>query len=305
MLSANYILNKLPHKKLDNTPYSLWKGRSPSYKHLKVWGCLAKVMVPIPKRIKIGPKTIDFIFIGYAINSDAYRFLVHKSNILYIHVNTIIESRNASLFENMFPSKNACDESSLKRTHDTATSDIDHESINDESEEALRHSKRPRTSKSFGPYFLTYLLENELQSFNEAMSTPKAPMWKETVNNEIESIMQNHTWELVDLPLGSKPLGCKWIFKRKIKTDGSSDKYKDRLVAKGYKQKEGLDYFDTYSPVTRITSIRMLIAIAALHNLEIHQMDVNTAFLNGDLNEKNLYGPTRRVYFSRTREESM
>ena len=96
--------------------------------------------------------------------------------------------------------------------------------------------------------------------------------------------MQNHTWELVDLPPGSKALRCKWIFKRKMKTDGSIDKYKARLVAKGYKQKEGLDYFDTYFPVTRITSICMLIAIAALHNLEIHQMDVKTAFLNGDLN---------------------
>ena len=150
----------------------------------------------------------------------------------------------------------------------------------------LRCSKRARTSKPFGLDFLTYLLENEPQSFNEAMSTPKAPMWKEAVNSEIESIMQNHTWELVNLPPGSKPLGCKWIFKRKMKTDGSIDKYKARLVAKGYKQKEGLDYLDTYSPVTRITSVRMLIAIAALHNLEIHQMDVKTAFLNSDLNEE-------------------
>ena len=219
LLSANYILNKLPHKKLNKTPYSLWKGQSPSYKYLKVWGCLTKVMVSIPKRIKIGPKTIDCIFIGYVINSSAYRFLVHKYDIPDIHVNTIIESRNASFFENIFPIKNACDGSSLKRTHDTTTSDIDHESINYESEEALRRSKRAKTSKSFGLDFLTYLLKNEPQSFNEAMSTPEAPMWKEAVNSEIESIMQNHTWELVDLPLGSKPLGCKWIFKKKMKID--------------------------------------------------------------------------------------
>ena len=82
----------------------------------------------------------------------------------------------------------------------------------------------------------------------------------------------------MDLPPGSKPLGYKWIFKRKLKPDGSIDKYNGRLVVKGDKQKEGMDYFDTYSPVTRITSIRMLIAIAALHNLEIHQMDVKTTF---------------------------
>ena len=113
------------------------------------------------------------------------------------------------------------------------------------------------------------------------MSCPEAPQWKEVVNSEIESILQNHTWELVDLPPTTKPLGYKWIFKRKMKADGSIDKYKARLVVKGYRQKEGLDYFDTYSPVTRITSIRMLIAIAAINNLEIHQMDVKTAFLNG------------------------
>ena len=146
MLLANYILNILPHKKLDKIPYELWKGWSPFYNYLKVWGCLAKVMVPIPKRIKIGPKTIDCIFIGYAINSSAYRFLVHKFDIPDIHVNTIIKSRNALFFENIFLSKNACDGNFLKRTHDTATSDIDHESINDESEEALRRRKRARTS---------------------------------------------------------------------------------------------------------------------------------------------------------------
>ena len=71
-----------------------------------------------------------------------------------------------------------------------------------------------------------------------------------------------------------------------MKADVSIDKYKARLVAKGYRQKERVDFFDTYSPVTRITSIRMLIAIASIYNIEIHQMDVKTAFLNGDLDEE-------------------
>ncbi|MGO8264386.1 reverse transcriptase domain-containing protein, partial [Rhizobium ruizarguesonis] len=80
-----------------------------------------------------------------------------------------------------------------------------------------------------------------------------------------------------DLPPGCKALGNKWIMTRK-----PGGKYKSRLVVQGFRQKEGLDYFDTYSPVTRITSIRLMIAIVALRDLEIHQMDVKTAFLNGD-----------------------
>ena len=91
---------------------------------------------------------------------------------------------------------------------------------------------------------------------------------------------------MVDLPQGNKPLGSKWIFKRKLKPDGTIDKYKARLVIKGYRQKEGEDYFDIYSPMLRITSVRIILAIAALRNLEVHQMDVKTAFLNRDLEEE-------------------
>ena len=87
---------------------------------------------------------------------------------------------------------------------------------------------------------------------------------------------------MVDLPPGNKPLGSKWIFKRKMRPDGTIDKYKAILVVKGYRQKKGLDYFDTYSPVTRITSIRILIALATVYDLKIDQMDVKTTFLNGE-----------------------
>ena len=82
-----------------------------------------------------------------------------------------------------------------------------------------------------------------------------------------------------------------------MKAYGFIDKYKARLVIKGYKKKKGLDYFDTYSPVTRISSFRMLIAIAAIHNLEIHQMDVKTAFLNGDLDKKSTWKNPKCLLF--------
>ncbi|GKC91188.1 zinc finger, CCHC-type containing protein, partial [Tanacetum coccineum] len=98
--------------------------------------------------------------------------------------------------------------------------------------------------------------------------------------------MGNNTWVLADLPPGCKPLGCKWIFKRKLKVNRTIEKFKARLVIQGFKQKSGIDYFDTYAPVACISTIRLLIAMASIHNLIIHQMDVKTAFLNGDLDEK-------------------
>ncbi|GJU23853.1 zinc finger, CCHC-type containing protein [Tanacetum coccineum] len=109
---------------------------------------------------------------------------------------------------------------------------------------------------------------------------------KEAIDDEIGSIMENNTWVLSVLPPSCKPLGCKWIFKRKMNVDGIIDKFKARLVIQGFRQKEGIDYFDTYAQVTRITTIILLLALAAIHNIVIHQMDVKTAFLNGDLDEE-------------------
>ncbi|KAA3460884.1 DNA polymerase zeta catalytic subunit-like [Gossypium australe] len=132
-----------------------------------------------------------------------------------------------------------------------------------------------------------YMLESfDLWHETEPQRSSERTSWKDAIKSELDSIMQNHTWELVDLPPGIKPLNSKWIFKWKMKVDGTIDKYKARLVIKGYRQKEDLDYFDTFSPVSRITSIRMILAIAALRNLEVHQMDVKKTFLNGDLDEK-------------------
>ena len=103
LLTTNTILNTIPHKKTSKSPYELWKGKLPSYKKLKVWGCLANVQVPLPKWTKLRPKTIDCVFIGYASNSSAYRFLVIKSEVPDINNNNIImESIDVEFFEEIF-----------------------------------------------------------------------------------------------------------------------------------------------------------------------------------------------------------
>ena len=101
ILSTCHLQNRIPYKKTGKTPYELWKGHAPNLKYLKVWGCLAKVILPEPKKRKIGSKTSDCMFIGHANNSAAYRFLVLKSDIL--ESNTIIETKNAEFFEHIFP----------------------------------------------------------------------------------------------------------------------------------------------------------------------------------------------------------
>lgn len=91
-----------------------------------------------------------------------------------------------------------------------------------------------RKVTNFGDDFYVFLAKNDPQTFEKAMTSLDAPLQKEAVNNELDSIMSNHAWELVDFPLGTKPIRCKWILKKKIKADGSIDKYQARLVAKGF-----------------------------------------------------------------------
>ena len=150
-----------------------------------MWGCLAKVAVPPPKKVKIGPKTIDCIFIGFPHNSIAYRFLIHELNILVIHKNTIMESRNASFLEDVFPCRSKEEPSSSKRVLETIIENSQDQDKDDEVE--LRRSKRAMTEKSFGPNFLTYVLEMEPQTFKEAMNSTKSLMWKKAIKSEMIS----------------------------------------------------------------------------------------------------------------------
>lgn len=110
--------------------------------------------------------------------------------------------------------------------------------------------------------------------------------WRDAMHNEIQALELNNTWTVVDLPPSKQAIGCKWVYKVKLKSDGTIERYKARLVAKGYTQCEGLDYYETFSPVAKLTTVRTLLAVASVRKWHLHQLDVNNAFLHSDLHEE-------------------
>ena len=171
-------------------------------------------MLPDPKKRKIGSKTYDYMFIGYASNNAAYRFLVLKSDVL--ECNIIIETKNAEFFEHVFPlsekmyhTPTIVDDIENSYDEHVPTTVDDMESSHDE----LGRSKRQRKEVSFGDDFYTYLIENEPSSYFEAISSFDALLWKEVIQTKLQSILKNQTWEFVDFPSEAKPIGYKWIFK--------------------------------------------------------------------------------------------
>ena len=103
---------------------------------------------------------------------------------------------------------------------------------------------------------------------------------------ELQALQSNNTWRLTPFPPHKTAIGCRWIYKIKYRADGSIERHKARLVAKGYTQMEGLDYLDTFSPVAKLTTVRLLLAIVALNQWHLRQLDVNNAFFHGELDEE-------------------
>jgi Reverse transcriptase (RNA-dependent DNA polymerase) len=123
-------------------------------------------------------------------------------------------------------------------------------------------------------------LEIEPTCYTQAI---KSPHWRQVMACELDALAKSGTWKLVDPPSDSNIIGCKWLFRIKRRADGTIERFKARLVAKEYTQEEGLDYFKTFSPVVKPTIIKSILIIALAHDWHIHQLDVNNAFLHGEL----------------------
>ena len=122
-------------------------------------------------------------------------------------------------------------------------------------------------------------------TFKQAMNGPQSDYWREAATLEYNTLVENGTWEIVDLPKDQKAIGSGWVFKVKHHSDGSIERYKARIVAKGYSQRPGLDYNESFAPTFRPATLRIIIALAAVEDLELRSVDITSAFTNGDLDE--------------------
>jgi hypothetical protein len=241
ILTACHVLNKVPTKDKEITPSEEWEKRKLNISYLRTWGCLAKLNVSINKKRKLGPKIVDCVFLRYDFHNIRYRFLIINSGVLNMLVGTIMESRDATFFEDKYPMKathgTSSDEPTIPHEYfipveHTKESHI-HNPVEDDNV-STRKSKRPRIAKSFGDDHIVYLVDDTPSAIEEAYSSPDANFWKEAIRSEMDSIMSNATWEVVEHPYGCKPIGSKWVFKKKLRPDSTIERYKARLVIKGY-----------------------------------------------------------------------
>ncbi|GJU36436.1 retrotransposon protein, putative, ty1-copia subclass [Tanacetum coccineum] len=291
--SATRILNMVPTKKVDKTPYELWYGKVPNLSYLKVWGCEALVKRDTPDKLE--QRSVKCIFIGYPKETMGYYFYFPPEN-------KIVVARYAEFFEKRLISQEisgrAVDLEEIQEEEDTTPSEItsnipqEVEGFEPPQEEVIPIRRSERTRRATNRLCLNVEVEEhslgdlgEPANYKAAMLDPESKKWVDAMNAEMQSMIDNMVWVLVDLPPNCKTVGSKWIFKKKTDMDGNVHIYKARLVAKGYTQTYMVDYEETFSPVADIRAIRILISIAAFYDYEIRQMDVKTTFLNGYLDE--------------------
>lgn len=312
--TANYILNRTgPSRVSGISPYELWYGRKPGLRHLRVIGSTCYAHVPKQNRKKMDRKAKKGILIGYD-NDDGYRIyckedckLIRSRDVIFeentlehraeVHVpeniDTIDEKQDSIPEDHQIDNDVPVDDEEKDEFFDVNEDvDVGEEDQEQQVEEKDVIARRLRDRSSLKTpsrlqYNVSYLstIFQEPETYNEAMKSDQQNEWKVAMNREMKALEENKTWELVNLPPGKKAIANKWVYKVKTNSNGSIDKYKARLVIKGFSQRRGVDYDQTFSPVARTSTIRTILSVAANDNMKLMQIDVSTAFLYGDLQE--------------------
>lgn len=305
--TACYLQNRMPTISVQNqTPYQAWTGKAPDLKHLRVFGSIAYAHQPSEKRQKLDARALEYTMIGYSSESKGYKLWDDNKKRIHISRDVVFDERwtvktkpedNIVEVEGKPTEIELCKTSEQREESEGENSEpSEEEDVQSSSEESNSDDAQIEEPRSYptrerraptqwwkAMHSANLAVAEEPRDYKDAITRPDSKQWIEAMDNEYNSLMENETWELVTLPAGRRAIGCKWVLKQKMKADGSLDKYKARLVAKGYSQKEGIDYEETFAPVVKFMSIRIIFSLTVEHNLHLHQMDVQTAFLNGDI----------------------
>ena len=298
-----YTLNRTLHHDTTVTPYEIWHAKKLDVSHLRVFGTKAFAHVPDAERRKLEPKAVEGLFIGYCEQTKAYIIHIPK------------ERRNMiSRDVKFFGEKSSVTELNNDTQIDPTDTDSDKPISQPKpiTEPQIRKSARGQVPKKQWPVALatphintddqidcskpnsnTSLMQDALNilyqepgSYTEAMVSPFADKWKEGMDSEIQSLHSNKTWTLVKPSSLHSAIPSRWQYKAKRDKEGKIIRFKARFVAKEFKQKYGVDYQETYAPVVRYDSLRVILTLTASRNLQLLQIDVQTAFLYGELDQK-------------------
>lgn len=300
-----YILNRRPSKVHDKvTPFEKFTSKKATLKHMRKFGAEAHVHIPKIARGKFDSKAQKVIFIGYDGYSTNYRLYNHNTRKVTVARDVTFNEGNTSgaLVNDpeytVYSSKEDVQED--VQENDPPDRNVEEEEKDGVEKEkksqpenkgpTLRDRKTLKAPDRFNACQATIdmacaAIYDEPQTYQEAVADENAKEWKNAMKEEMVSLSKHETWTLTSLPPGRQAIGCKWIYKIKRRPDGRIERFKARLCAKGYSQKQGIDYMETFSPVIRYDSIRILLALATINDMEILQFDIKTAFLYGDLTE--------------------
>eukprot|EP00253_Pinus_taeda_P030034 PITA_30034 len=232
--TACYLVNKSPSSTLeDKTPQEAWTSKKPSLSHLR----------------------------GYKLWNPVTRKVVYSRDVVFSEVKDVIKHE-------VQPKEPVKIEFELKEEESDSVAEEESEDEEPQTP-AVRRSVRERrqperySPSSFCSNFSLFVTDDDPRIVKGAADSEDEKLWKETMVDEMASLTKNEAWDLVKLSAGRKPIGSKWVFKKKTNAEGKVEKYKARLVAKGYSQVSGIDFGDIFSPVAKVTSIRLLLSVAA------------------------------------------
>lgn len=319
VLTASYLRNRSPADGKDATPWELLTGGGPpQLGHIRVWGCQCWVLMPRGQREdKFCPRGESGRLVGFADSSTGEMSKGYK--VWLAQRDEVVVSRSVAFDENVYwveptegddleevrappphtPSSTQQQPPPAPQQAPTAAQEAGGEAPEGEQaqpgggSEAQVQSGPRRSSRLaaqsrmvIGRALVTHVPEPEPASYAEAMSSSEAPQWRAAMEKEVQSLRSNGVYTLKHAPAGQRVLPGKWVFKRKVQADSGEVVYKARFVAKGFAQREGLDYTDVFAPVSTHTTLRTVLSMVAQHDMELHQLDIATAFLNGDLGEQ-------------------